>query len=54
MFSGTGTKVRKNIASNSHAKVRRAGLNYDATINDATNRQTAIDALAGVGIITDV
>jgi len=37
-----------------HAKVRRAGLNYDATINDATKRQAAVDALAAVGVISDV
>ena len=36
-----------------HAKVRRAGLNYEASIDTAGERQTAIDALAAVGIIAD-
>lgn len=35
------------------AIVMRAGLNYHATINDATKRNTAVAALKAVGILTD-
>ena len=35
------------------AKVSRSALVFDSTINDATKRQTAVDALAAVGILTD-
>lgn len=36
-----------------HARVRRAGLNYDASIDTLGERNTAIAALAAVGIIAD-
>lgn len=41
------------VAIMRHAKVNRSALIFDATINDATKRQTAVDALAAVGILTD-
>ena len=37
-----------------HARVKRAALVHDATVDNAAKRQTAVDELAGIGILTDV
>lgn len=42
------------IALARHSTVIRAGLNFDASINDSTKRATAVAALKDVGILTDV
>lgn len=36
-----------------HARVRRKALIFHSTIDDATKRQTAVTALAAVGILVD-
>ncbi|RKX66485.1 MAG: head decoration protein [Tenericutes bacterium] len=36
-----------------HSRVARSGLNFHATINDTTKRDTAVAALKAVGIIAD-
>lgn len=41
------------IALVRHARVNRSALIFDATIDTAGERQTAVDALAAVGIIAD-
>jgi hypothetical protein len=36
-----------------HARVKRTGLVFDATIDTAPERQAAVDALKDAGILTD-